>query len=440
MDKNNNKRLNFLLYSSENITAMLFGLVGMALVARVFGPENMGRLSLVQAVSAIFMFLATFGLDHFVVRDFTVNKDDGELKGSLLIAQSFGWLMYVACVFIYFLFRDALADEFLLIVSVVISTYFLRVLFLKLYLQSINDAKSIAISAICSRIIALIYLVIGTYCQFSFEKMIFYLPLQAFVQALMMVKGYKTAQATNPSKMKASFTRIQSMLMESMPIMFSGAIYFAYNQADILIISHLMEIEDVGIYSAAMRLLPQAAFLGHITVITFYSQLSQHYHDNYDLFLSYAKKVLRIQIMIAFLMAMSFSLLAPIVIFVLYGEKFSDSAPVLAVGVWAWLFIFPASLFSRLLVLARLAKYDLIKTMIVAPLSLGLNFLLIPHYGYLAAAFVAVFSLMISDFLIFAVFRETRFIFHLALDAVKEVVFSPFAVFKESITLFKSKA
>ena len=164
--KNNKNHHKFILYSAENISAMLFGLVGAALVARVFGPDNMGRLSIVQAVSAIFMFLATLGLDHFIVRDFTVNKDDGELKGSLLVAQSIGWLMYVASLVIYFSMKGNLAQEVFLITSVAVSTYFLRVLFLKLYLQAVHDANTIAIAAVVSRIVALLFLVVGSFCHY----------------------------------------------------------------------------------------------------------------------------------------------------------------------------------------------------------------------------------------------------------------------------------
>lgn len=429
-----------MLYSAENVSAMLFGLVGMALIARVFGPENMGRLSVVQAVSTICMFLATFGLDHFVVRDFAVNKDDGELKGSLILTQAFGWLLYLATILVYFALDGSLANDVLLIMSVAVSTYFLRSLFFKLYLQAVNDAASIAISAVVSRVVAVFFLLIGAYHDFSFELMVMYLPIQALVQAMMMLSGYRKAQVAEPSSVNVSPQRIKRMLREAMPVMLSTAIYFGYSQADILIISHFLSMKDVGIYSAAMRLVPQAAFLGHITVITFYPALSDHYHQNKAAFAEYATKIVRVQFSVAFMMAVSFSLLAPIVVSVLYGDKFFDSAAVLSIGVWAWLFMFPASLFTRILVIAKLAKYDLYKVLIVAPVSLALNFLLIPTYGYMAAAFVCVFTFFLVDFLIYALFKETRFIFKIGVNAIKGIIFSPIDTVKESVALVKGQA
>lgn len=439
MNKSNKQHHKFILYSAENVSGMVFGLVGAALVARVFGPENIGRLSVVQAVSAIFMFLATLGLDHFIVRDFTVNKDDGELKGSLIVAQSIGWLLYLISIAIYFYLKGNLAHEVFLIMSVALSTYFLRVLFLKLYLQAVHDASSIAIAAVVSRVVAILFLAVGSFNHFSYDLMILYLPLQGIIQALLMLKGYRQAQVEHPSKVHVSTKRIKTLVLEALPVMLSTALYFGYSQADILIVSYFMNVKEVGIYSAAMRLVPQAAFLGHITVITFYGVLSNHYHTSKEVFMVYATKIVRIQLAAAFVMSLSFSVLAPLIIWVLYGNKFADSSTVLAIGVWSWIFMFPACLFSRLLVLAKLAKYELVKAFIVAPLSLGMNILLIPIYGGIAAAFVSVFTFMFGDFLVYAFFKDTRFMIKIGLDAAIGLVKAPIVSLRESIDLFRNK-
>lgn len=439
MSKNNKQHIKFILYSAENISAMLFGLVGAALVARVFGPENIGRLSIVQAVSAIFMFFATLGLDHFIVRDFTVNKDDGELKGSLLAAQSIGWLLYVVSIVICFSVKGNLAHEVFLITSVAVSTYFLRVLFLKLYLQAVHDATSIAIAAVVSRVVALLFLLVGSCYHFSYDLMVMYLPLQAMIQAVVMIKGYHHAQVEHPERIRVSPKRMKTVVSEAMPVMLSTALYFGYSQADILIVSYFMDVKEVGIYSAAMRLIPQASFVGQVVVMTFYGELNNHYQTSKKSFMEYATKLMRIQLTLAFAMSLSFSVLAPFIIWVLYGSKFTGSAAILSIGVWAWVFVFPAALFTRLLVLTKLAKFDFIKSLLALPISLGLNFILIPIYGPIAGAFVSVLMIFLGDFLVYALFKETRFMFKIGVDAFTGLVKSPKTSLRESIDLFRHK-
>lgn len=436
MSKSSGQARKFILYSAENISGVVFGLVGASMLARVFGPENLGRLSLVQAASAVFVAFATLGLDYFVMRDFAINRKDGELKGSILLAQSLGWLLYVASMVIFFYARGEFFHEIYLICSVAVSTYFLRVLFFKLYLQAVNDAYGIAVSSVVSRVAALLFLAAGTMAHLSYDLMVLYLPLQGMVQAAMMWRACRRADA-QPEKTAVSAPRLRNLLKEAFPVLLSNLLFFGYSQADILIVSHFMSIKDVGIYSAAMRLVPQAVFLGHVTVLTFYGQLSDRFKHDRVAFQAYAAKVAKMQFVIAFAMAAGVTLFAPLVITLLYGAKFDGSAEVLAIGVWGWLFALPACLFSRLLVLARVARYELIKVLIVAPLSLGLNVILIPRYGFIAAAWVSVLSSLVTDFLIYGVFKETRFIFRIALDALRSLFTSPVISFRESLAMFQ---
>lgn len=418
---------------------MLFGLLGAAMVARVFGPENMGRLSIVQSASAIFIFFATLGLDHFVVREFTRKPDDHELKCSLLITQTLGWLLYVAAVVIYFVIKGNLQHEIYLIANVTLSTFFLRVIYLKLYLQAINQAKVIAVAATTSRVFALIYLLIGTFMHFSYDIMIVYLPIQAFIQTVMMWFGYRKVVKSSQQPFTYSFKRMFPLLREAFPVLIATAVYYGYSQADVLIVSYFMNDHDVGIYAAAMRLIPQAAFVGHIAAITFYSSISVSFDKDFSLFLLQTKRVIKLQIMLAMCLVIIGSLLSTLIIYCLYGEKFMQSAQILSVGVWAWLFMFPAALFSRLLVLTKLAKFELMKALIVAPISLSLNFALIPKFGPIAASFVTVMTYFMGDFLVYLLFKKTRFMFFIGVTAFKEVLLHPVISARESFKLITEK-
>lgn len=431
--------MRFLLYASENITAMLFGLLGAAMVARVFGPENMGRLSIVQSASAIFIFLATLGLDHFVVREFTRKSDDHELKCSLLISQTLGWFLYVTAVVIFFVIKGDLQHEIYLIASVTLSTFFLRAIYLKLYLQAINQAKVITLAAITSRVFALVYLIIGTLMHFSFDLMIVYLPIQAFIQTIMMWLGSRRGVNAAHKPFTYSFKRMFPLVKEALPVLIATAVYYGYSQADVLIVSYFMNDHDVGIYAAAMRLIPQAAFVGHIAAITFYSSISASFDKDFSLFVLKSKQIVKLQIILAICLVAIGSLLSTFIIYCLYGDKFSQSAPILSIGVWAWLFMFPAALFSRMLVLTKLAKFELMKAFIVAPISLGMNFLLIPKFGLIAASFVTVMTYLMGDFLVYFLFKKTRFIFYIGVAAFKDVLLHPVSSVRESFQLITKK-
>lgn len=418
---------------------MVFGFLGAAMVARVFGPENMGRLSIVYSVSNIFIVIATLGLDHFVLREFTRKNDDQTFKGSLLAVQFLGWLLYVTVVISYFVLKGNLQSEFYLIASVVFTTLFSRVIYLKLYLQAINHAKTIMLAATFSRVFALGFLVIGSLDHFGYDTMIMYLPIQAFIQAIIMWFGYHKVNKFQDGTLSFSWQSISPLIKEAMPVLIATLIYFGYSQADVLIVSYFMSEHDVGIYAAAMRLIPQAAFIGHIAAITYYSAISKSYDTNFNLFISQAKKVFKLQFMLGLTLAFIGFSMSKIIIFCLYGEKFDQSAEILSVGVWAWVFIFPAALFSRLLVLSNLAKFELFKAVTVAPISLCLNFLLIPKFGPIAAAWVTVMTYFMGDFLVYSIFKKTRFMFFMGIGVLIEILSHPLDSAKECFKLITEK-
>ena len=189
-----------------------------------------------------------------------------------------------------------------------------------------------------------------------------------------------------------------------------------------------------------MRLVPQAVFIGHITVMTFYGTINQLYLQDHAQFTAYATKIIRIQIAIGLLLSVVLCVLAPLVIWILYGEKYAGSAAILSIGVWGWVFMLPACLLTRLLILAKLSKYELLKAMIVAPISIGLNIVLIPQFGAMASACVFVVAFLLGDFLVYAFFKETRFLYQIWLKGFTSLVQSPIVSLKETIALFKHQA
>jgi len=68
-----------------------------------------------------------------------------------------------------------------------------------------------------------------------------------------------------------------------------------------------------------------------------------------------------------------------------------------------------------------------------------MNIFLIPRYGMTAGACVSVSTYFLSDFVIYGVFRETRFIFRIGVSALASLIRSPVLSFRETLELFSHK-
>lgn len=438
VSKSGSNFVNALLYSTESITALLFSVVSISLIARHFGPDIFARYSLVQSVSTIFIVFSTLGLEQFVIRELARNKHDAQYVATILIGMLAGWLLYVLLVASYYLAFKDFSRDLLLIVSVVVSTLFLKVVFIRSYLQALHKPKPIAIASLFSRALSITYLLIGTHFDFSFNAMMLYLPLQAFTLLLIMAINqpdfFQLIKLGN-----FNLERLVSSVREASPVFLSTVLYFFYSQSDILIMSSLLDAPTVGIYSASIRLIPQAAFISYVLVATFYKEMDKKLLSDKNAFEAYVTSLLTIQFGVGLFLAIGVYLSSDLIIHLLYGASYAESSHVLAIACWAWVFIMPAALYSRLLIMLGYAKYELIKMLIVAPIILLLNYLVISKVGIIGSAVVFVFSYFLVDFLIYFLFKDTRHLGAMGLRALADIFTKPKQTFYMTISLLKAR-
>lgn len=434
----NRNLVNAVLHAVDNLSAILFGLVGTALLARAFGPENLSRLGVVQAGSALLMFLATLGFENFMMRDIARNRHDGELLGTVQIALLFGWIAHSALLALLMLAQGRLTEDWMLVSAVALSTLFSRVVFTSFYLRATNQTVAIAASAIVSRLLALGFLVAGRHLHLGYDVMVAYLVVQSLVQCAWLTAGFLK---TFPRQVRFGFSakRLARALREAMPVIAASAVFPIFMQADVLVLAHFLNPHDVGIYAAAARLIPQALFLGYVSAATFFPAIVA-LHDSADAgYEAFVGTVARTIVLGALVAAITCSLGAGAIVRLLYGQAFAASAEVLAILVWTWVFMLPAALYSRLLILHGLARFELLKSAVTAAASLALNIFLIPRFGVLAAAWVSVLSYLLADLLLYAVFGQTRFIFRMATKALLAWFVEPAASLRASVLLFSHR-
>ncbi len=409
------------LYAVDNLTKIAFGLLSVSLIAHVYGPENLGRLSLVQSITSILMFLPLLGLDHFVVRDLSRNPNDGELLGTVTVMQFSGWLIYVMSSFLTLMFMGKFTEYFgyfLILAIVALQTLLSNSILGRLYYQAINKPKEIARSAFISRIIAAVFIVLLTVLRAEYIYVILYLPIQAFIQFVMLLKG-QLKNTKIEAKWKFSKFRAISLLKECYPIILAAMLFPLFTHFDSILVASYLGEKSLGAYAAARNVILQFIFFGSILTMTFYSSFARMQIESDQI--SYTKALQGLGRMLfvgAFVMSLCVFICREPLVDLLYGQKFRETTQILSTQVWIWLFIIPAALYSRLLVLHGLAKYELIKSLLTAILSVSLNFIFIPQYGVQAASVVAVFSYFIADFAVYSFFRETRPIFIIAFKSM----------------------
>jgi O-antigen/teichoic acid export membrane protein len=202
----------------------------------------------------------------------------------------------------------------------------------------------------------------------------------------------------------------KSFLKQSLPLGIASVVTFAYFKADTIMLSFLQTSADVGIYNVAYKVIENLIFFPAMVAGLILPLLSRFVFTDRTMFNLIANKTFKVFLVLVVPLVIGVFFLAPQIISIIGGAGFPESTTVLRILIFALAFIFFGQFFNTILVVSNL-QGKLMKALIaVAVANISLNFVLIPYYSYIGAAFTSVLTEMFVVILSFAlVYRHTHY-------------------------------
>jgi O-antigen/teichoic acid export membrane protein len=378
-----------------------FARMGLALfigvwVARYLGPKRYGELSLVFAYLALFQSIVSLGLDGIVVRDLAVNPSKtGEILGSTfalrVTAGAFTLVVAVTCLAISF---GLGSQEVLLCACAGGLLLFQAFDTIDLWFQSRSQSKRTIIPKFTGYAFIM---AIKVALIFSAAPLYLFATVQT-VEVLIGAAGLCLSLRIYPpsSPLKFCFARARKLICESYPYILSALSITVYMRIDQMMIAHFLGYEASGIYAAAIPLstvwyaIPTTLY---VTLAPFIARKKQQSEQAYyDALLL----IFRIFGAIALSVSVSTALIAPVLINILYGQKYQGASQILAIHVFGNLFVFQGMAQQLWLINERAARLTLWRTLSGGLVSVISNIVLLPLIGLPGAAISAVLSYGVS--------------------------------------------
>jgi O-antigen/teichoic acid export membrane protein len=145
-------------------------------------------------------------------------------------------------------------------------------------------------------------------------------------------------------------------------------------------------MHQVGLYSAAYKVTNLLEAFPLMVMGTIYPLMSRYASEDLDKLRSLYKKSVFYLGLLAVPMGIGITLLAPIIVRLLFGAQFAEADRALMILVWSTVFLYLALSGGNLLISMGKEKVSLYLNMVGAGLSIALNFLLIPMMGFVGAA------------------------------------------------------
>jgi O-antigen/teichoic acid export membrane protein len=372
---------------ADRVLRLSVGVVIEIAIARYLGPDQFGLISYAIALVALFSTLSTLGLDSIVIRDIVRQP---EAKNALLgtaftlkwIASGFTWLLVVGVVF---LLRPGDSLTHWLVGITAAGILFQAFDTIDLWFQSQVQtkytvfAKTTAFITLSLVKVGLIH-VHAPVIAFAWTSF-----LEAVLGALGLIVTYGLSGAFITT-WRSHGALAKRLLQDSYPMILSGLVIMVYMRIDQLMLAEKVGNQAVGIYSAAVKLAEAWYFIPTVIVSSTFPSIVQAKQLSEAMFEQRLQRLYQLMALLAYLVAIPTSIFSNWIVQILFGSAYAESGPILAVLIWAGIFVNLGVARSSFLTTMNWTKVHLLTVSIGCLINVLLNLILIPPYAGMGAA------------------------------------------------------
>jgi polysaccharide transporter, PST family len=405
---------------ADRILRMGLGLFVGVWVARYLGVQQFGLLNYATAFVGLFSTFSDLGLSSLAIRSIANEPDQKDLiLGTIFRLKLFGG---IATLFLtvgsIFAFRQN--DTLTIIIVAILASVGIFQAFdtIDIWFQSQMQSKYVVIAKNTAFIIITLSKIILIYIH---------APLLVFAGATLAEAGLGALGLIAVYKIKRhslhlwrwSLPLAKTLLRESWPLILSGLTIMIYMKIDQIMLGEMISIQAVGIYSSATRISEVWYFIPTAIASSVAPAIyAAKKEKNEFLYYRRIEQLLRLLSLIAILIAVPMSFLSGTIMTSLFGNEYAASGPILAVHIWAALFVFLGVGSSYWFIAEGLVHLTFSRTLIGAITNVTLNFILIPIYSGVGAAIATVVSYAIAAFISNFFTLKTKKIFFIQLRSL----------------------
>lgn len=383
----------FLSHSKNYVTADLFtrglGIVTVPIFTRLLIPADYGVLAILASFTAIFSIIYGLGVRGSVVRYYYEGKNDFNKYLGTIISLLVLWSLFLSSML--FVFSDYLLFFFQVPLGIIylgIGIVSFQVFFTlyQSFLQATKQSKKVAVLTIVERlfIIAIaIVLILYLTDEKYYGKAFAIICVTFFVGMYSFIKIYKMASICYKSEY------IRYALLYSIPVVFHLLSQYVLRSFDQVIINQLVGKAETGLYSLAYSIGAIQGMISHGMLRAWTPELYERLNKrSYDGINALASKFARL----VYLTALTLILFARELVTVLADKKYHEALDIVPIVVISYVFFFLYTMYVNFAFYHKKTHLIAIITVIAGAINIGLNYWLIPIYGYQVAAWTTLLS------------------------------------------------
>jgi O-antigen/teichoic acid export membrane protein len=179
---------------------------------------------------------------------------------------------------------------------------------------------------------------------------------------------------------------IRGLIREVLPIAALATSGILLNRLDVIMLSKIKGMEDTAAYGLAVRFIDNLAMISNSVGMALFPYLSSQWEKSREEIGTTLRKSFQFYIIMGLGAALIVNLFASEIITIFYGYNFVGSSYVLNILIWSFLFSMMGAPYTLLILMERDKVTGFIgRAVFVVCMNIGLNLLLIPHFGMIGA-------------------------------------------------------
>lgn len=414
---------------------MALSFLSTVLVARYLGPENYGILAYVVSITSLFAIAGHMGLMGLIVREIVKKPDErAETLGTTFSLKFLGFTIGFVALLVYALIYEKPGSlVFWVLIIVATSLFFQPFQVIDFWFQAHVQAKFPAIARSSSLVIIVFLKVLIIYAGAGLLLFAFAQFLEIFLVACFLVLLFKVKAPISLISWRFSLRKANELFSQGW-VIFIGAIFATiYLKMDQVMLKWYLGSEEVGIYAVAATFSEAWYFVPTAIVTSFFPRLIKLRSEDQLKFNLRLQQIFDLLFVVALSVAVLVSIFAGLVIQIFFGEQYLTSASILAIHIWAALFVFMRAAFRQWILIENELVFSLVTQGFGALTNVGLNLALIPHYGGNGAAVATLLSYAMASYFSLAFYSKTRPIFLMMSKAMFAPIRYPYVYVKAKL-------
>lgn len=399
------------LKSSSSLAVKLFGMVATfstsIILGRAIGPEGLGVVSLANQLVGFVLIFSMFGTYNVILKQTAIGHENNEkslvantINTALVINLSLAILFTISmALFTPWLALNIFNNELLIVPFYIAVTFLIPMTLIQVYSAGINGLRKVWQSNLANHTLSAILIIIGLIfltllgVSFSVENVLI---IYGFSQllAFVAVKIYwdKLFSFNNKTKL-----HIKKMLTSAFPLLIVSSSTMIASNADTMMLGWLSNTREVGIYSVAVKLGFLTSFIHVLSASVIGPKIASLFNLNkIDELQQMIYQVNKILMFIGISSCLFFVLLGKSILLMWGNEFLFAYLPLIIISIAQLVNISTGST-GVMLIMTNNEKVVGWITFLSAVLNVTLNFLFIPSYGAIGAAFASGLTIIIEN-------------------------------------------